>query len=96
MSSLQLSEGLREDVPVEVRRRPVVTLQGAADAERVVNSLGKNGGRFAVEVEGQEGEASTMVWMVLGEVKPDDKWRSQFWDRKRTNYRFLAGGGGGR
>ena len=25
-------------------------LQGAADAERVVNSLGKNGGRFAVEV----------------------------------------------
>ena len=50
MSSLQLSEGLREDVPVEVRRRPVVTLQGAADAERVVNSLGKNRGRFAVEV----------------------------------------------
>ena len=95
VSSLQLSEGLREDVPVEVRRRPVVTLQGAADAERVVNSLGKNGGRFAVEVEGQEGEASTMVWMVLGEVEPDGKWRSQFWDRKRTNYRFLAGGGGG-
>ena len=52
VSSLQLSEGLREDVPVEVRRRPVVTLQGAADAERVVNSLGKNGGRFAVEVQG--------------------------------------------
>ena len=52
MSPLQLSEGLREDVPVEVRRRPVVTLQGAADAERVVNSLGKNGGRFAVEMQG--------------------------------------------
>ena len=96
MSSLQLSEGLREDVTVEIRQRQVVTLQGNADAERVVNSLGKNGGRFAVEVEGQEGEASTMVWMVLGEVEPDDKWRSQFWDRKRTNYRFLAGGGGGR
>ena len=28
----------------------MVTLQGAADAERVVNSLGKNRGRFAVEV----------------------------------------------
>ena len=52
VSSLQLSGGLREDIPVEVRRRPVVTLQGAADAERVVNSLGKNGGRFAVEVQG--------------------------------------------